>query len=362
MDKKLGFGLMRLPLTDPNNNGSIDIEQLKEMVDVYLQRGFTYFDTAWMYCDGQSECAVNEVLTKRYPRDAFTVTSKLPNGPLNSLEDRDKIFNEQLRKTGLEYFDYYLLHAIGPQNIDRFLQFDCFTWLMEKKAQGLAKKIGFSFHGSPELLEDLLSKYTQLDVVQLQINYLDWENEKVRARECHEIAVRHGKSIIIMEPVRGGALADVPPNVQMMFRNADPQRSVASWAIRFAASLENVMMVLSGMSNLEQVLDNTDYMRSFQPLTADEMQMALFAGKIIGGQAEIACTGCAYCIERCPKNIAIAQYFSAFNKNDKAQYEALIQSFGKASDCIGCGQCEKACPQQLPIRGHLKSVAERFED
>lgn len=361
MDKKLGFGLMRLPLTDPNNNGSIDIEQLKEMVDAYLQRGFTYFDTAWMYCDGQSECAVKEVLTKRYPRDAFTVTSKLPNGPLNDLEDRDKIFNEQLRKTGLSYFDYYLLHAIGPQNIDRFQKFDCFTWLMEKKAQGLAKNIGFSFHGSPELLEELLSKYPRLDVVQLQINYLDWENEKVRSRECHEIAVRYGKKIIIMEPVRGGALADVPANVKMMFKNADSERSVASWAIRFAASLENVMMVLSGMSNLEQVLDNTDYMQSFRPLTQDEMQMALFAGSIISGQAEIACTGCAYCTERCPKNIAIPQYFAAFNKKDKAQYEALTKIFEKASDCIGCGQCEKACPQLLSIRGHLQSVAERFE-
>jgi predicted aldo/keto reductase-like oxidoreductase len=361
MNKKLGFGLMRLPLTDPNNNGSIDIELLKKMVDAYLQRGFTYFDTAWMYCDGKSECAVKEVLTTRYPRDAYTVTSKLPNGPLNTLEDRDKIFNEQLRKTGLEYFDYYLLHAIGTQNIDRFRQFDCFTWLMEKKAQGLAKKIGFSFHGTPELLEELLTAYPQLDVVQLQINYLDWENENVRSRECHEIAVRHGKSIIIMEPVRGGALADVPEKVKMMFKNADSKLSVASWAIRFAASLENVMMVLSGMSNLEQVLDNTEYMQDFKPLTQDEMEMALFAGQIINGQAQIACTGCSYCTERCPKNIAIPQYFAAFNKNDKAQYAALTEIFSKASDCIGCGQCEKACPQLLAIRGHLKSVAERFE-
>lgn len=361
MNKKLGFGLMRLPLTDPNNNGSIDIELLKKMVDAYLQRGFTYFDTAWMYCDGKSECAVKEVLTQRYPRDAYTVTSKLPNGPLNCLEDRDKVFFEQLRKTGLEYFDYYLLHAIGTQNVDRFLQYDCFNWLMEKKAQGLAKKIGFSFHGTPELLEDLLSKYPQLDVVQLQINYLDWENEKVCSRKCHEIAVRHGKQIIIMEPVRGGALADVPEKVKMMFKNADSHLSVASWAIRFAASLDNVMMVLSGMSNLEQVLDNTDYMQEFKPLTKSEMEMALFAGQIISGQAKIACTGCAYCIERCPKNIAIPQYFAAFNKEDQKQYEELTKVFGKASDCISCGQCERACPQLLPIRDYLKNVAEKFE-
>lgn len=361
MDKKLGFGLMRLPLTDPNNNGSVDIEQLKEMVDAYLERGFTYFDTAWMYCDGQSEHAVKAAIADRYPRDRFTVTSKLPNGPLESLEDRDKIFNEQLRKTGLNYFDYYLLHAIGEQNIERFLQYDCFTWLMDKKAQGLAKNIGFSFHGTPELLDELLTKYPQLDVVQLMINYLDWENEKVQSRACHEVAVRHNKKIIIMEPVRGGALADVPEKVKMMFKNADSKRSVASWAIRFAASLENVMMVLSGMSNLDQVLDNTDYMRNFEPLTEEEKKMALLAGEIINGQVSIACTGCAYCIERCPKNIAIPQYFAAFNKKDKEQYEALTQNFSKASDCIECGQCEKACPQLLTIRAHLKTVAEEFE-
>lgn len=361
MRKKLGFGLMRPPLTDPNNNGSIDIEQLKKMVDVYLERGFTYFDTAWMYCDGQSEYAVNEVLAKRYPRDAFTVTSKLPNGPLNTLEDRDRIFNEQLRKTGLEFFDYYLLHAIGDQNIERFRRFDCFTWLLEKKAKGLVKNIGFSFHGTPKLLDELLTQYPQLDVVQLMINYLDWEDEKVCARQCHEIAVRHGKAILIMEPVRGGALADVPEKVKMLFKSADSNMSVASWAIRFAASLENVMMVLSGMSNMEQVLDNTEYMRDFKPLTADEMKMALLAGEIISGQAEITCTGCSYCTERCPKNIAIPQYFAAYNKKDQAKYDELTKIFSKASDCIGCGQCERACPQLLAIRAHLKSVAERFE-
>lgn len=361
MDKKLGFGLMRLPLTDPNNNGSVDIELLKQMVDAYLQRGFTYFDTAWMYCDGQSEHAVKQVLTDRYPRDRFTVTSKLPNGPLNTPEDRDKIFNEQLRKTGLTYFDYYLLHAIGEQNIERFNQYDCFTWLMEKKKQGFVKNIGFSFHGTPKLLDELLTKYPQMDVVQLMINYLDWENEKVCSRECHEIAVRHNKKIIIMEPIRGGALADVPEKVKMMFKNADSNASVASWAIRFAASLENVVMVLSGMSNLEQVLDNTAYMQNFLPLTEDEIRMALFAGEIINGQVKIACTGCAYCLENCPKNIAIPQCFAAYNKGDKAAYDTLSKKFGKASDCIGCGQCEKACPQLLAIRGHLKTVAKKFD-
>ena len=361
MDKKLGFGLMRLPLTDPNNNGSVDITLLKQMVDVFLERGFTYFDTAWMYCDGMSECAVKEVLTDRYPRDRFTVTSKLPGHPLKTLEDRDKVFFEQLRKTGLSYFDYYLLHAVGPHNIETFRNLDCFRWLMEKKAQGLAKKIGFSFHGSPEMLDELLCKYPQLDVVQLQINYLDWESEKVQSRACYEVALRHNKAIIIMEPVKGGTLVNVPESVQTMFRNADKNMSVPSWAIRFAASLKNVMMVLSGMSNLEQVLYNTGFMENFKPLSAEEEKMVHLAGDIIRGSVEIACTGCSYCTVNCPQNIPIPQYFAAYNRQDQKAYGDLADKFTKASECIVCGQCEAMCPQLLPIRKLLKTVADKFE-
>ena len=361
MDKKLGFGLMRLPLTDKDNNGSVNIELLKQMVDVFLERGFTYFDTAYMYCDGMSEHAVKQVLTDRYPRDRFTVTSKLPAHPLKSLEDRDKVFFEQLNKTGLTYFDFYLLHAVGPHNIETFRNLDCFSWLMGKKETGLAKKIGFSFHGSPEMLDELLTQYPQLDLVQLQINYLDWENEKVQSRRCHEIAVKHNKSVIIMEPVKGGTLVNVPESVQTMFRNADKSLSVPSWAIRFAASLPNVMMVLSGMSDLEQVLDNTSYMQNFKPLTAEEMKMVHLAGDIIRGSVEIPCTGCAYCIVNCPQNIPIPQYFAAFNRNEAGEIASLAEKFGKASDCVECGQCEAMCPQLLPIRNWLKTVAEKYQ-
>ena len=361
MDKKLGFGLMRLPLLDKDNNGSVDLELLKQMVDAFLERGFTYFDTAWMYCDGMSEHAVKTVLTDRHPRNTFTVTSKLPAHPLQRPEDRDKVFFEQLRKTGLEYFDYYLLHAVGPHNIETFRQLDCFQWLMDKKEAGLAKKIGFSFHGSPEMLEELLSQYPQLDVVQLQINYLDWENEKVQSRACHEIAVRHNKSILIMEPVKGGTLVNVPESVQTMFRNADPDLSVPSWAIRFAASLPNVFMVLSGMSDMEQVMDNTSYMQDFKPLTEKEMQMVHLAGDIIRGSVEIPCTGCAYCTVNCPQNIPIPQYFAAYNRKDAAEIGSIADKFCKASDCVQCGQCETMCPQLLPIRKWLKTVAEKHE-
>ena len=314
-----------------------------------------------MYCDGMSECAVKEVLTDRYPRDRFTVTSKLPAHPLKTPEDRDRVFNEQLRKTGLSYFDYYLLHAVGPHNIETFRNLNCFQWLLEKKKQGLAKQIGFSFHGSPEMLDELLTQYPQLDVVQLQINYLDWEDEKVQSRACYEVALRHNKAIIIMEPVKGGTLVNVPESVQTMFQNADKKMSVPSWAIRFAASLENVMMVLSGMSNLEQVLDNTGYMEDFCPLTSKEMEMVHLAGDIIRGSVEIACTGCAYCIVNCPQNIPIPQYFAAYNRKNQEGYQALTAKSTKASECVVCGQCEAMCPQQLPIRKLLKTVADKFE-
>lgn len=363
MAKKLGFGLMRLPLMDPNDGGSIDMAQLKDMVDKFLERGFTYFDTAWMYCEGKSECAVKEALTLRHPRESFTVTSKLPSYMLKTKEDRDKIFFEQLNKTGLQYFDYYLLHAIGPSNIQTFRELDCFGWLQEKKAAGLIGKAGFSFHGSAELLDEVLTEHPEVELVQLQINYLDWESEKVQSRLCHEVACKHGKQIIIMEPVKGGTLANVPEAVKEMFTKADPAVSVPSWAVRFAAGLDNVFMVLSGMSNMDQLLDNTGYMQSFVPLDEKQLDMVHMAAKMISGEIKIPCTSCFYCTAVCPMNIAIPQYFALYNRQDATseEYSRLDCEFGKASDCIVCGQCEKICPQQLSIRKLLRDVAERFE-
>ena len=363
MTQKLGFGLMRLPLTDPNDGGSIDMEQMKEMVDQFLARGFTYFDTAWMYCDGKSESAVKEALSSRHPRESYTVTSKLPSYMLKTPEDRDKVFFAQLDKTGLTYFDYYLLHAIGESNIQTFRDLDCFSWLEEKKAQGLIRKAGFSFHGSAALLDEVLTEHPEVEIVQLQINYLDWESEKIQSRLCHEVACKHGKQIIIMEPVKGGMLANVPESVSTMFKKAEPSLSVPSWAIRFAAGLDNVFMVLSGMSNMEQMLDNIAYMQEFKPLDAQQVQMVHMAARMISGEIQIPCTACSYCTAVCPKNIAIPQYFSLYNRKDAAvdEYTQLTNEFGKASDCVVCGQCEKICPQQLDIRKLLRDVADRFE-
>lgn len=368
--KKLGFGLMRLPLNDPNNAGDIDIEQVKKMVDLFMEKGFTYFDTAWMYNGFNSERAARTALVERYPRDSFTLATKLNAGFFNTLEERDEVFNEQLNKTGAGYFDYYLLHGMDGGNYPKFEKFDCFNWLKEKKEQGLVKTIGFSFHGTADLLDEVLTKHPEMEFVQLQINYLDWESEWIQSKANYDVATKHGKPVIVMEPVKGGTLANLPEDVEKIFRSHAPGLSPASWAVRFAASLPNVMMVLSGMSSLQQMEDNLSFMEDFKPLTDEETALVWKAAEAIKAQIAIPCTGCSYCTEGCPQKIAIPQYFALYNEEmretvkkwtpNSAVYGHLTEKFGKASDCIACGQCEGMCPQHLPIIEHLKAVAEHF--
>ena len=371
--KKLGFGLMRLPSLDPNDPSKIDLEQTKQMVDTFIERGFTYFDTAWMYCGFQSENATKEVLVDRHPRDSYTLATKLHAGYIKTKEDRDHIFNEQRKKTGVSYFDYYLLHDVGVEHYEIYKKLDCFQWLREKKEQGLVKKIGFSFHDSAELLDQVLTEQPGMEFVQLQINYLDWESEGIQSRKCYEVAKKHNVPVIVMEPVKGGTLAKVPEEVEKVFKEYHPELSVPSWAIRFAASLDNVMMVLSGMSNMEQMLDNLSYMENFEPLSEKEQEIVLQAVNMINKNIAVPCTGCAYCTDGCPMHIAIPKYFSLYNADlqeikektwtpQGEYYDNLTKSFGKASDCIACGQCEAACPQHLPIIEHLKEVAAHFEE
>ena len=368
--KKLGFGLMRLPLTDANDKESIDIEALKEMVDTFMEQGFTYFDTAWMYCAFKSENAVKEALTDRYPRDRYTLTTKLHASYLKTKEDRDRIFEEQRQKTGVDYFDYYLIHAIDQELYSIYNEMDCFNWLIEKKKQGLVKHIGFSYHDSAEFLDQVLTEHPEMEFVQLQMNYLDWESAEVQSRKCYEVASKHGKPVIVMEPVKGGTLADVPAEVRESFAAYHPDLSVPSWAIRFVASLDNVAKVLSGMSNMEQLMDNISYMKEFVPMNAEETELVHKAAEMIKDSIAIPCTGCSYCTEGCPMQIAIPDLFRVYNKSKRGEitdveaneeYRQLTESGGKARECLACGQCQVACPQHLEIINYLKDVAKCME-
>ncbi len=370
-EKRFGFGLMRLPLLDPSDDSSIDLELTKQMVDTFLDHGFTYFDTAWMYCGFHSENAVKEVLTSRHPRESYTLTTKLHAAFIKTPEDRDRIFNQQLEKTGVDYFDYYLLHDVGVDHYELYKKYDCFTWIREKKEQGLIRHMGFSFHDTADVLDRVLTEHPEMEFVQLQINYLDWDSEGIQSRLCYEVARKHGKPVIVMEPVKGGTLAKVPDSVEKLFKKYHPEMSVPSWALRFVASLDQVDMILSGMSDMEQLQDNISFMEDPKPLDDAEKQVIRDALQILNGQITVPCTGCSYCTEGCPKKIAIPKYFALYNADmqeikDKGwtpqgeYYDRLTQTFGKAGDCVACGQCENACPQHLPIIQYLKDVASYF--
>lgn len=363
--KKLGFGLMRLPNFPEGSAraGEIDIEQMKRMVDVFLAEGFTYFDTAWMYCNFRSESATKEALVDRYPRERFTLADKLHAAYLKSKDDRDAIFNEQLRKTGVSYFDYYMLHDMREAHKKIYDDLDCFAWIREKKEKGLVKEIGFSFHDSAAFLDKVLTEHPEMDFVQLQINYLDWENDAVQSRLCYEVASKHGKPIVVMEPVKGGTLANLPAGASRLLRQVHPALSEASWAIRFAAGLPGVRVVLSGMSNEEQMRDNLSYMKAFTPLTDGELQLLTRVAIWVRSGIAVPCTGCSYCTTGCPVSISIPEYFALYNRGDEAkreEYLALAAKGGAPADCIGCGACEAVCPQELPIREELQAVSRRF--
>ena len=358
---KLGFGLMRLPRIDEQ---TIDIEQVKTMVDMFIEAGGTYFDTAFAYPG--SEEAIREALIKRYPRDSFTLASKLivaPDGSINE-EDAKKEFYTTLERTQAGYIDYYLVHAIQRGNYQKYEDYGIWEYVADLKEQGLVKHYGFSFHADPELLEELLEKHPEVDFVQLQINYADWENPGVKSRELWEICQKHGKPVVVMEPVKGGILADPIPEVKEIFDREDNGMSYASWALRFVASKDNLLAVLSGMSNIEQMADNLSFMKDFKPLDEHEEAVIQEVQEVLNGDKSIPCTGCHYCTEGCPMGIPIPDIFTVKNRSKGSpqfrtmrEYAIVTQGKGKVSDCIQCGQCEGACPQHLPIIELLQDCA-----
>ena len=364
---KLGFGLMRLP---KNPDGSIDIAQTSEMVDRFISAGGTYFDTAYVYDSGGSEEAARKALVERYPRESYTLCTKLNAWHMAHDEASAKQqFYTSLERTGAGYFDYYLLHGLQPGNWMKYDEYHLWDFVKEQKAKGLLKYIGFSYHADPELLDRLLTEHPEMDFIQLQLNYADWENPGIAARANYEIARKHGKSIVVMEPVKGGALADPIPKVKGIFDAANPEVSYASWAIRYTASLDGIITVLSGMSNLAQMDDNLSYMKDFQPLSEQELDVIRQAQAALNEDPSIPCTGCHYCTDGCPKHIPIPEIFTVENRQkiypgwDKGKNDYLIATMnkGKASECISCGQCESACPQQLRIIELLKECAAILE-
>ena len=363
---KLGFGMMRLPRTE---SGSIDIEQTKTMVDLFMVAGGTYFDTAFVY-EGSEE-AIREALVNRYPRESYTLATKLNARVARNAEDAKAQLLTSLERTQAGYFDYYLLHALSGvgENYKRYEQFGLWDFVREQKAAGKIKHIGFSFHGSPELLDELLSAHSEVEFVQLQINYADWNNPRVQSRRCWEIARKYDKPVTIMEPVKGGTLADPPSFVKDILTTANPFLSPAGWAIRYAASLDGVLAVLSGMSNVLQMRDNLSFMADFKPLNQEEQAVIEHAQQALDAVPSIQCTGCRYCVPGCPMSIPIPDIFSAMNRQlifgqlDEARksYAWETRSGAKASDCIQCRQCEAACPQQLGIVEYLKQCTVALE-
>lgn len=360
---KLGFGMMRLPW----KGLGFDQEQIEQMVDLFLDSGFTYFDTAYVYPG--SEGIVKKTLVDRRPRESFTLADKLHARAAFSEKGAQNEFYTSLERTGAGYFDYYLLHSMMESNYRKYDRLHVWQFVNEQKEKGRIRHLGFSFHGTPRLLDELLTEHPEVEFVQLQINYLDWESRRIASRENYEVARKHGKSIVIMEPVKGGKLANPPREVQDLMKGYHPGASCSSWAIRFAASLEGILTVLSGMSTLEQVRDNTSCMKDFHPLNGEEQKIIRKARRIMGNSAEIPCTACRYCVEGCPRHIPIPEIFEAENlrlgngqlEKAKQKYAEATRGRGKASECVQCRQCEGVCPQHLEIPRLLKQCAQELE-
>lgn len=363
--KNFGFGCMRLPMTD----GQVDYEETKKMIDTFLANGFNYFDTAHGYLGGKSEIALRECLTSRYPRDAYILTDKLSTHHFNTAEEIRPLFEQQLQICGVDYFDFYLMHAQDKTIFAKYRKCHAYETALELLEEGRIRHLGISFHDKADVLDQILTEYPQVEVVQIQLNYVDYDDPAVESGKCLAVCRRHNKPAIIMEPVKGGSLANLPAEARAIFDSLHGG-SYASYAIRFAASQEGVMMVLSGMGDMDMMNDNIRYMKDFQPLNAQEQEAVRKVCAIFHGLGTVPCTACRYCTEVCPQKIAIPDLFAClnakkiFNNWNSAYYYNNIhtRSGNKASDCLQCGLCENICPQHLPIRKLLKEAAAEFEE
>ncbi len=361
--KKLGFGFMRLPKLE---NGEIDVEHTRKMVDAFLEAGFTYFDTAHNYLDGRSELLLRETLTSRYPRERYVLTDKLTRLFFEQESEIRPVLRQQLEACGVTYFDNLLIHSVTSSSYEELTRCNVFGVLQQLKQEGLARRIGMSFHDTPEFLERVLTEHPEIEVVQIQFHYLDEANPNVQSRGCYDVCRKFGKPILVMEPVKGGSLAQLPEQAGEILDGLHGG-SHASYAIRYAASQEGVEMVLSGMSTLEQLRDNVGFMTDFRPLNEAENEALRQVRSVILEQETIGCTGCRYCMDRCPRQIPIPEIFDLWNRRRKylegvGGYASVTKDKARASDCLDCGQCEDACPQKLEIRKLLREAAELFEE
>ena len=368
---KFGFGCMRLPTTDPDDPTSINQELFNEMVDIYMEKGFNYYDTSYAYHNGVSELAIRKAVVERYPRESFQICDKIPTWALTSKKDNEKFVGEMLERLGIEYFDVLFIHNINGPWYKLAKNAESFECIKKMKEDGIAKKIGFSFHDKADLLKEVLEKYGDfLDIVQLELNYLDWEDTSIEAHKCYDLCVEHGLDVYVMEPLKGGVIVNQPEDIQNDFKKFNPDKSIASFAMRFCASLDQVKMVLSGMSKMDDLLDNCDTFENFEVLSESENKFLEEMAEKLKSKLAVPCSECGYCIDACPEMIPIPEYFRIYNSSAiqpesniyRAYFDKLCNDKVPADDCTYCGTCLDYCTQHIDIPEELEKLCEHFEE